>query len=289
MPSLRDIKRRIGSVQNTQQITKAMKMVAAAKLRRAQEAMLQARPYAEKIEEVLGHVATRVDEEAHPLLQRRMPRRVELLVMTSDRGLAGAFNSNITRAAQRFLWENEGRYERIQVSTIGRKGRDFVRGRNIPTRVDYAGVFEELTFDRAKTIAEELQGAYLDDKLDAVFLLYNQFVSALTQRPTLVQLLPIPTTGAEDESSQPMDFLYEPGREGVLDSLLPRHLAMQVWRALLESVASEQAARMAAMESATKNSGDLLAKLTLQYNRARQAYITTELTEIVSGAEALKG
>lgn len=288
MPSLRDIKRRIGSVQNTQQITKAMKMVAAAKLRRAQDAMLQARPYAEKIEEVLGQVSTRVDEEAHPLLQRRMPRRVELLVMTSDRGLAGAFNSNITRAAQRFLWENEGRYERIQVSTIGRKGRDFVRARNIETRADYAGVFEELTFERAKTIAEELQGAYLDDKLDAVFLLYNQFVSALTQRATLVPLLPVATTGAEDESSPPMDFLYEPGRKEVLDALLPRHLAMQVWRALLESVASEHAARMAAMESATKNSGELLSKLTLQYNRARQAYITTELTEIVSGAEALK-
>lgn len=288
MPSLRDIKRRIGSVQNTQQITKAMKMVAAAKLRRAQDAMMNARPYADKIQEVLGQVVTRVDEEAHPLLQRRLPRRVELVVMTSDRGLAGAFNSNITRAASRFLWENEEVYDRIQVSTIGRKGRDFVRAQGIPTRKDYAGIFEELTFEQAKRIAEELQAAYLDDELDSVFLLYNEFVSALTQRPTLVQLLPIATPpSAEEATDLPVDFLYEPNRREVLDALLPKHLAMQVWRALLESVASEHAARMAAMESATQNSGELLSKLTLQYNRARQAYITTELTEIVSGAEAL--
>ncbi|HWV39348.1 MAG TPA: ATP synthase F1 subunit gamma [Vulgatibacter sp.] len=289
MPSLRDIKRRIGSVRNTQQITRAMKMVAAAKLRRAQEAMTRARPYADKIEEVLTAVATRADEEAHPLLVRRPPRRVELVVMTSDRGLAGAFNSNVLRRAQRFLYENADRYESIQVSTIGRRGRDFVRSRGIATRKDYVGVFEELTFDKAKTIAEELQAAYLDEKLDAVFLLYNHFVSAISQKPTLTKLLPIAANaGAEDESSGLMDFLYEPSREAVLDDLLPRHLAMQVWRALLESVASEHGARMAAMESATKNSGELIGKLTLQYNRARQAYITKELMEIVSGAEALK-
>jgi len=289
VPSLRDIKRRIGSVRNTQQITRAMKMVAAAKLRRAQEAMTRARPYADKIEEVLTAVATRADEEAHPLLVRRPPRRVELVVMTSDRGLAGAFNSNVLRRAQRFLYENADRYESIQVSTIGRRGRDFVRSRGIATRKDYVGVFEELTFDKAKTIAEELQAAYLDEKLDAVFLLYNHFVSAISQKPTLTKLLPIAANaGAEDESSGLMDFLYEPSREAVLDDLLPRHLAMQVWRALLESVASEHGARMAAMESATKNSGELIGKLTLQYNRARQAYITKELMEIVSGAEALK-
>lgn len=289
MPSLRDIKRRIGSVRNTQQITKAMKMVAAAKLRRAQEAMLRARPYADKIEEVLSAVATRADEEAHPLLVRRPPRRVELVVMTSDRGLAGAFNSNILRRAQRFLHENADRYESIQVSTIGRKGRDFVRSRGIATRKDYVGVFEELTFDKAKTIAEELQAAYLDEKLDSVFLLYNHFSSAISQKPTLTQLLPIEANaGAEDEGGQLSDFIYEPSRTAVLDELLPRHLAMQVWRALLESVASEHGARMAAMESATKNSGELIGKLTLQYNRARQAYITKELMEIVSGAEALK-
>jgi len=289
VPSLKDIRKRIASVRNMQQITKAMKMVAAAKLRRAQDAMLQARPYAETIEQVLSGVTVRTDEAAHPLLQRRPLRRVELLVMTSDRGLCGGFNSNVLRRAQRFLYENADNYERIQVSTIGRRGRDFFRARNIPTRKDYPGVFEELTFDKAKTIAEELAAAYLDDQLDAVFLLYNRFQSAISQVPTVVQLLPINANSAsEDEKSQLVDFIYEPSREVVLDQLLPKHLAMQVWRALLESVASEHGARMAAMEAATKNSSELIDKLRLEYNRARQAYITKELSEIVSGAEALK-
>ena len=289
MPSLKDIRKRISSVRNMQQITKAMKMVAAAKLRRSQEAMLQARPYADMIEQVLSSVAVRSDESAHPLLKRRPPRRVELLIMTSDRGLCGGFNSNVIRKAQRFLYENADTYERIQVSTIGRRGRDFFRTRAVETRKDYPGIFEELTFDKAKTIADELAAAYLDDQLDAVFLLYNRFQSAIAQVPTLVQLLPINANSAsEDEKSQLVDFVYEPSREYVLDTLLPRHLAMQVWRALLESVASEHGARMAAMEAATKNSSELIDKLRLQYNRARQAYITKELSEIVSGAEALK-
>lgn len=287
MASLRDIKRRISSVQNTQQITRAMRMVAAAKLRRAQDAITSARPYAEKIEEVLGAVASRSEEAVHPLLRTRSPKRVELVVMTSDRGLAGAFNSNITRMAQRFLWENEDVYEKIQLSTIGRKGRDFFRARNIETRKDYPGVFEQLTFEQAQGIAKELTASFLDDELDAVFLLYNRFVSAMTQEPTLTRLLPIaPPDG--NEVGAAVDYVYEPNAAGVLDSLLPRHLEMQVWRALLESVASEHAARMVAMENATKNSGELIARYTLQYNRARQAYITTELMEIVSGAEALK-
>lgn len=288
MASLRDIKRRIGSVQNTQQITRAMRMVAAAKLRRAQEAIVSARPYAEKIEEVLGAVASRTEEAVHPLLSSRPPKRVELVVMTSDRGLAGAFNSNITRRAHRFLWENEDVYDSIQVSTIGRKGRDFFRSRNIETRKDYTGVFESLTFDRAQAIAKELSASFLEDRLDAVYLLYNRFVSAMTQEPTLTRLLPISPRGEGEETGASADYVYEPGSAGVLDTLLPRHLEMQVWRALLESVASEHAARMVAMENATKNSGELIARYTLQYNRARQAYITTELMEIVSGAEALK-
>lgn len=289
MPSLSDIRKRIVSVQNTQQITRAMKMVAAAKLRRAQDSMLAARPYAGMIEEVLSSVATRSDEAAHPLLQRREPRRVALVVMTSDRGLCGGFNSNVLRYAQRFLGENADRYESIQVSTIGRKGRDYFRRRNVPNWKDYTGIFEALTFERAREIAEELAAAYLDDELDAVFLLSNRFVSAISQTPTLVELLPImPHGGAEDEGSQLVDFLYEPNRSEVLATLLPRYLTMQVWRALLESVASEHGARMAAMEAATQNSSELIGKLRLQYNRARQAYITKELMEIVSGAEALK-
>lgn len=287
MPSLRDIKRRITSIKNTQQITRAMRMVSAAKLRRAQDAILAARPYAQKIEEVLSEVAAHAEGIEHPLLRQRPIRRVELVVMTSDRGLAGAFNSNITRLAQRFLWENAQTYEKIQVSTIGRKGRDFFKARHIETRTDYPGVFERLTFERAQAIAKELREAYERDELDAVFLLYNEFVSAMTQRPKLVTLLPI--RPAENESpTSGADYLFEPSAQRVLEELLPRHLEMQVWRALLESVASEHAARMVAMENATKNSGELIAKYTLQYNRARQAYITKELMEIVSGAEALK-
>lgn len=288
MPSLRDIKRRITSVQNTQQITRAMRMVSAAKLRRAQEAILAARPYAEKLEEVLSAVASRAEGVDHPLLRHRPIRRVELVVMTSDRGLAGAFNSNITRLAQRFLWENEKTYEKIQISTIGRKGADFFRSRGIETRKDYTGVFEALTFEQAQAIAKELREAYEHDELDAVLLLYNEFASAMVQRPSLVQLLPIRPDQEEEQAPEGADYLYEPNAQEVLGELLPRHLEMQVWRALLESVASEHAARMVAMENATKNSGELIAKYTLQYNRARQAYITTELMEIVSGAEALK-
>lgn len=288
MPSLRDIKRRIASIHNTQQITRAMRMVSAAKLRRAQEAILSARPYAQKIEEVLSAVASRAEGIEHPLLGSRPARRVELVVMTSDRGLAGAFNSNITRLAERFLWENARTYEKILISTIGRKGRDFFRSRKIETRKDYPGVFEALTFEQAQAIARELRVAYEQDELDAVFLLYNQFVSAIVQRPTLTQLLPIQPHEEEGAEVGGGDYLFEPNANEVLAELLPRHLEMQVWRALLESVASEHAARMVAMENATKNSGELIAKYTLQYNRARQAYITTELMEIVSGAEALK-
>ena len=285
MPSLRDIRKRIVSVRNTQQITKAMKMVAASKLRKSQDAMLRARPFAQKIDEVLAQVATRVDTESHPLLKVHPPKRVELIVITSDRGLCGGFNSNVLRRAQRFLRESEGRYEHVQVSTIGRKGRDFFKKRGVKSRRDYPGVFEELTYNKAKQIAEELRAAYLDDQLDAVLLCYNEFASAIAQRQVTVPLLPMVTP---ESTHDPVDFLYEPSRGGVLDELLPRRLEVKVWQALLESVASENGARMAAMDSATNNSTELIGQLRLQYNRARQAYITKELMEIVSGAEALK-
>jgi F-type H+-transporting ATPase subunit gamma len=289
MPSLRDIRRRIGSVRNTQQITKAMKMVAAAKLRRAQDAILRARPYAEKVDEVLAQVATRAAREAHPLLQKREPRHVELVLMTSDRGLCGGFNANILRRAQRFYNENRDRYARIEFSTIGRKGKEYSARRGIPSRKDYVGIFEDLRYERAKEIADELVAHYTTEKLDAVFLLYNEFKSAITQRVSLVQLLPIePRAGVEEDALLPVDYLYEPSRTAVLESLLPRHLAMQVWRALLESQASEHGARMSAMDSASRNAADMIDRLTLYANRVRQAAITKELMEIVSGAEALK-
>jgi F-type H+-transporting ATPase subunit gamma len=289
MPSLRDIKKRISSVKNTQKITKAMKMVAAGKLRRAQAAILAARPYAQKMEEVLSSLASRAEADSHPLLRvRTPPKRVEIILLTSDRGQAGAFNANVIRRAQRFLAENQDKHEKIELSTLGRKGRDFVRRRQIPMRKDYPGVFDGLTFDRADNIAKEIIAHYVEANLDQVFLLYNEFISAISQRVNLVQLLPIVPRPRPQGAPPPTDYIYEPNEYEVLNALLPRHLAMQLWRAMLESQASEFGARMSAMDAASKNAGKLIGTYTLEYNRARQAYITKELMEIVSGAEALK-
>jgi F-type H+-transporting ATPase subunit gamma len=289
VPSLRDIRNRIGSVKSTRQITKAMKMVAAAKLRRAQDAVLKTRPYAMLLEQALSRVAQRAaaDETgAHPLLTPRAPHAAEVVVITSDRGLAGGFNSNIARRAQRFLTESADRFENIQLATIGRKGRDFFKARKLAVRKDFTGVHSDLRFEKAEAVAEEYSQRFLAGEVDAVFLAYNEFKSAITQKPVVVQLLPIET--APVASAAAIDFKYEPSREALLQDLLPRHVAMQVWRALLESAASEHGARMSAMESATKNAEEMISLLTLQYNRARQAYVTKELMEIVSGAEALK-
>lgn len=298
MSSLRAIRSRIRSVKGTQKITKAMKLVAAAKLRRAQDAALRARPYAELIDAMLVRLAPTVGESAHPLLAHRPVKRVEVVVLTSDRGLAGGFNANVIRRLQRFLVDNEDRYERIGVSTIGRRGRDFARKRGVEIRKDYAGFLGHLDYSQAQAVADDLVQLFLEEDLDAVFLLYNRFQSALVQVPTLIQLLPI-TPGAGDAGEgaggtaaaavdDSVEFLYEPGRSEVLEALLPKHLGMQLWRAMLESEASEHGARMTAMDSATNNAKDMIGKLTLAYNRARQAAITKELSEIVSGAEALK-
>jgi F-type H+-transporting ATPase subunit gamma len=290
VPSLRDIRNRIGSVKSTRQITKAMKMVAAAKLRRAQDAILRARPYAQLIEQTLSRVAARAaadEAQAHPLLAPRPLRRAGLVVITSDRGLAGGFNSNICRFAQRFLTENSDRFEQILLATIGRKGRDYFRARKVEVRKDYTGVHADLKYAKAEEIAREYTERYLAGEVDAVFLAYNEFKSAISQKPVVFQLLPV-VPPADAASAPAVDFKYEPSREVLLETLLPRHLATQVWRALLESAASEHGARMSAMESATKNAEEMIGMLTLQYNRARQAYVTKELMEIVSGAEALK-
>ncbi len=292
MPSLRDIRKRIRSVKSTQQITKAMKMVAAAKLRRAQDAILGARPYAVLLHQAIGEVAARAAADggaSHPLLMaREAPKRAELVLVTSDRGLAGAFNSNILRRGQRFLTENQDKYERIHVTTIGRKARDYCRIRKIPVRKDYAGVHQQLSVAKAEEIAEEMGQRFVSGEVDQVFFCYNEFKSAITQKLTVQQLLPVETPPAGANGASAIDFKYEPNREQMLAELLPRHLAIQVWRVLLESAASEHGARMTAMDSASRNARDLIARLTLQYNRARQAYITKELMEIVSGAEALK-
>lgn len=289
MASLRTIRSRIKSVKGTQKITRAMKMVAAAKLRRAQDAAVRARPYAELIDDMLGRLAAgQGTEEAptHPLLEQRPVRRVEVVVLTSDRGQCGGFNANVIRRLQRFLLDTEGQYERVGVSTIGRRGRDYAKKRGLAVRKDYSG--GGLAYAHAQDIADDLIDLFKKEDLDAIFLLYNRFQSALVQTVTMVPLLPIAPSTDEAGGQPSADFVYEPSAEVVLDELLPRHLGTQIWRALLESEASEHGARMTAMDSATRNASDMIARLTLAYNRARQAAITKELMEIVSGSEALK-
>ena len=284
MPSLRDIRKRIRSVRNTQQITKAMKMVAAAKLRKAQDAILSARPYAQMLDQIISEVAARADSVPHPLLTVRPPKKVELVVLTSDRGLAGGFNSNVLRRAARFIYDKQQAQEQFEISTIGRKGLEFFRRRRIPVRRDFAGLYSN--YPAAADIAADFAARFTAGEVDAVFLLYNEFVSAISQRITSVQLLPMQSP--EASAAKGVDFKYEPDREAVLEKLVPQALTIKFYRALLESVASEQGARMSAMEKATSNASDMIDRLTLFYNRTRQAVITKELMEIVSGAEALK-
>ncbi|MHB8877375.1 MAG: ATP synthase F1 subunit gamma [Myxococcaceae bacterium] len=316
MASLRDIRKRIKSVKSTQQITKAMKMVAAAKLRKAQEAIIAARPFAQMLDGMIADLAARSEAVGHPLLQSRPVKKVELVVLTSDRGLAGGFNTNVIRRASRFLYENAQAFEQLQVSTIGRKGHDYFRRHLAPGeaqrndghaefRKDFAGLYTKVSFRSAQDIATELSTSFLEGKVDAVYLVYNEFLSAISQRVSLVPLLPLAGLPTESEAAPvegaapralatpaapraQVDFKYEPGREDVLGKLVPQALAIKVYRALLESVAAEQGARMSAMENATKNAAEMIGSLTLFYNRTRQAVITKELMEIVSGAEALK-
>ncbi len=294
MANLKAIRNRIGSVKNTQKITKAMKMVAAARLRRAQQAITELRPYAVKTMEVLSDVAARAgDEEVHPLLARREPKKVLLVVLTSDRGLAGAFNASINRAAYREWKELEARGVAVSFAVIGRKGRDFLRRRDAKIEFDFTGVFEHLTVEKAGEIGRAIVAEYKDDGFDAVYLVYNEFKSAISQRVVIEPLVPIKPREEGDAEvaagSVNVDFIYEPSKRALLDRLLPMYIEIEVFRALLESVASEHGARMTAMDNATKNASEMIGRLTLVYNRARQAAITTELMEIIGGAEALKG
>ncbi len=291
MASLRDIRKRIRSVKSTQQITKAMKMVAAAKLRRAQDAIVAARPYARALDQMIADLVARSEGLSHPLLTSRPVRRVEILALTSDRGLAGGFNSNVIRRVWRYAYERD-RSISLRVSTVGRKGLDAFRRRNLEVRRDYAGLYSRLSYETARSLAEELTGEFLEDRVDQVLLAYNEFISAITQRVVLTPLLPFERPPVEDPGPAGLrsmiDFEYEPSKEAVLDKLLPQAVATRVYRALLESLASEHGARMSAMENATRNAEDAISRLTLTYNRTRQAAITKELMEIVSGAEALK-
>lgn len=290
MASLRDIRKRIRSVKNTRQITKAMKMVSAAKLRRAQENVVAARPYAQTLDAVMSTLISRSEPGSlsHPLLTRREIKKVELVVVTSDRGLAGGFNANINRKALKYIADEKGL--EVVVSTVGRKGHDFLRGRGATIRKDNPGTFQKLNYATAESIAKELSKRFLDGEVDAVFLVFNEFVSAIAQVPTMAQLLPFEAkTGSVKAGEASVDYKYEPNPQAVLEKLVPQAVAVKVYRALLESFAAEHAARMTAMENATRNAGDMIGSLTLFYNRSRQAQITKELVEIVSGAEALKG
>jgi F-type H+-transporting ATPase subunit gamma len=284
MPSTIDIRRRIRSVKNTQQITKAMKMVAAAKLRRAQERMFAARPYAAGLRQVLASVSTRVDINAHPLLQSREPERnVVVIVVTADRGLCGAFNSNVIRAAQNFIRERS--FESVELLTIGRKAGDFFKRRPIPIR-ENVFVAQALSIDVARRIADGLIADFIAEKIDGVYIVYNEFKSLIAQHVRAERLLPIMSEFAATPDQTSIDYLYEPGPEQILSDLLPKHIEFQLYRVLLESAAAEQGARMTAMEAATKNASDMINFLTLTYNRIRQAAITKEIIEIVSGASA---
>lgn len=291
MPSLKAIRRRIASVKNTQKITRAMKMVAAARLRRAQQRITELRPYALKTVEVLRSVASGVERSVHPLLDVRPVRRVLLVVMTSDRGLAGAFNASMTRAAMGKIRELQEQGCEISVAAVGRKGRDFFKRRGVDVSMEYTGLPEG---DKTKSdeLARAFMGAFTSGDYDQVILGFNEFKSAISQKPTFQQLLPIDTAAAaatDDMGPRTLvEMIYEPSRDALLARLLPMYVEVSVFRALLESNASEHGARMTAMDNATNNAKKMIGSLTLQYNRARQAAITKELMEIIGGAEAIK-
>jgi F-type H+-transporting ATPase subunit gamma len=287
MASLRDIRKRIRSVKNTQQITKAMKMVAAAKLRKAQDAIIAARPYAAALDQMIGELASRSEGLTNPLLVSRPVRKVDLVVLSSDRGLAGGFNSNIIRRVNRFLFEEGKNYDAVRLVTIGRKVNDYFRKRETEIIKDYPGLYARVSFRTASEVAEAETRRFLDGECDAVFVVYNEFLSAISQKVVLNPVLPVPAV-SQAEGAATTEFEFEPGRDQVLERLLPQAIAIKIYRALLESVASEHGARMSAMDNATSNASDMIGKLTLFYNRTRQAVITKELMEIVSGAEALK-
>jgi len=288
MATLRDIQRRIRSVQSTQNITRAMKLVAAAKLRRAQERILAARPYANKMAELLGNLVSGADGDGHPLLQQREGPRRQIVIITADRGLAGAFNSSIIRRAVELIRESSS--AELTLVVVGRKARDFFRRRPHTIKRDMIGFWDRLAYSHACELADYFMQEYLADEVDEVFLLYNEFRSVAFQHPVRVQLLPIPRaeTGAGEEATEGVDYIYEPSANAILGDLLPRHVRMQVYRALMESLAGEYGARMTPMEAATKNAKDMIEVLTIQYNKARQEKITKELLDIVGGAEALK-
>ncbi|HEV8440220.1 MAG TPA: ATP synthase F1 subunit gamma [Methylomirabilota bacterium] len=287
MATLRDIRRRIRSVQSTQKITRAMKLVAAAKLRRAQERIVAARPYARKMGELMANLVARAESDRHPLLARHVSKRKRLVIITADKGLCGAFNSNILRASLQFLRE-PGDTD-VTLVVVGKKARDFYRHRPWTVKSEMLGVFDRLAYAHAQELAGQLMAGYLGDEVDEVHLMYNEFRSVAVQRVRREQLLPIEREADTGQpAGAPVDYIYEPSPDAILAAILPRHVTTQVFRALMESVAGEHGARMTAMEAATKNAKEMIDVLTIQYNKARQERITNELLDIVGGAEALR-
>lgn len=285
MPSLKQIKRRIVGVKNTGKITRAMKLVAAAKMKRAQENMERIRPYAWKMREVIATLTLQTDPSVHPLLRNSEPKRIGILNVTSDRGLCGSFNTNISRRTSLLLHQNK--HLDVELLNIGRKGDEFFKKRGAKIFKYFPGVFQDLDFTQANSIGKSISDIYINGGFDRIYMVYNEFKNAAQQTIVSEQLLPI-VPQVEVADAKPIEFLFEPNAGAVLDQILPLYVNIQIWRVLLESYASEQAARMSAMENATKNAKELATNLTLQYNKARQASITKELLEIVGGAEGLK-
>jgi F-type H+-transporting ATPase subunit gamma len=290
MPSLKAIRKRIGSVKNTQKITRAMKLVAAARLRRAQDSIIAARPYSAALERVVAELADRAGRDAHPLLAERPGKRAEVVLLTSDRGLAGSYNAQVLRRSEGLLGDELSDWDEVGLRIIGRKGNEFFKRRN-GNIMSYVSAPTSVTaLDVSRELANHVVDDFLKEKTDRVYLIYSEFKSAMTQTPVIRRLLPIePRPLSEGEVKRAGDFLYEPSKEELLEHLLPLYVQNGIYRASLESIASELGARMSAMDSATRNAGEMIDRLTLQYNRARQAAITKELLEIIGGAEALKG
>jgi F-type H+-transporting ATPase subunit gamma len=289
MPTLLDFRRRIRSVKNTQQITRAMKFVAAARLRRAQEAALAARPYAKELARVLRSIMSRIDQPEHPLLAHRPEEKILVIVLTGERGLAGAFNSNILRKANEFFRPNKGK--KISVIPVGKKGRDSMKKAGFHFPAEYVNVLARVNFGTARDIASVVTDLYAKEEVDSVYIVFSEFKTVMTPNLVLEKLLPVEAMRADEEStsekdSAQVDYIYEQPKERLLDKLLPRYIETQILRAMLESSAAEHAARMTAMESATKNAGDVIEALTLHMNKVRQAAITKEIIEIVSGASS---
>jgi F-type H+-transporting ATPase subunit gamma len=291
MATLRDIRKRLKAIQSTKKITAAMKMVAAAKMRKVQDRMLNFRPYASRMGTVLTDIARVAEREIHPLLALRMKKNVEVIVIASDKGLCGAFNTNILKAANNYINGLKKENTAFSLSIVGRKARDFFKRRNIPMRNSWVGLSGRISYANAQEIAGNLIEGYTSEAFDEVVVIYNEFKSMIAQKVTIMKLLPVGVIEGEEgreETSMKADYLYEPSRAAIFERLLPKYIEIQVYRALLESSAAEEAARMAAMENATKNCSELITKITLLANKVRQASITGELMDIVGGVEALK-